>query len=881
MTGNMKRFMSPPMPVSSQVSPAKPGPLRRPWLLTLAVLLLSLGATLVAWNIARKGQVRRDNARLNRFVARTEVGLRNRLGRYEDMARGAQGYFATEPQLLSVDQWRAYVDHLDLPSRHPGLASLAFISRVQPSDLDGFLRARPQLAGHYHRPISDPIPFVEPGQAPDHLIIELCEPGERSAKGLGLDIGSSRTQRIAAERAQDTGQPTLSGLLHFTLPGGREDALALFVPVYRGSPETPEDRRRALRGWVSAGILIQPLIEDILRGEDQGLALEVVDAFAAQGPQRLYATPDWPMDRAPDAIRPLDIAGRGWQIRYVIKPAFYQVEGRAEPLTLLLGGLALSLALAALIWSLAGTRGRAVGLAQAMNVELREALQRNQSHLAYTPLGVIEVDSAFKISEWNHAAERIFGYTKQEALGLDPRMLVPIEGQTEVAPRREALLKSPSGTRLAMENLTRTGQRIQCEWYNTALRDEQGRFIGALYLADDVTDRRRAEGALRQSQKLESLGVLSGGIAHDFNNLLTAILGNTDVAMDLAPAHPALRSALQRIESTAQRGSDLARQLLAYAGKARFEVKPIDLNTIIREMGDLLSVSISKKVALRTDLQPGLPPVAADSAQFQQVVMNLVINASEAIGDASGTVTLRTRSIDYDRAGLSEAFPGQVLEPGLYVRMEVEDDGCGMDAETIGRIFDPFFTTKFTGRGLGLSAMLGIVRGHRAGIRVESSPQKGTTFILLFPVSEATVVLAAPAAEPTQPMTGTILVVDDEGIIRDLARDALESAGFRVLEARDGLEAVKRFEEDGKNVDLVLLDMTMPRMGGAEAFRRIRGLAPDVLVLLTSGYTQKESLESLADLPPDGFLQKPFRVRELVGKVRELLLSHSAHFKNQ
>jgi two-component system cell cycle sensor histidine kinase/response regulator CckA len=343
------------------------------------------------------------------------------------------------------------------------------------------------------------------------------------------------------------------------------------------------------------------------------------------------------------------------------------------------------------------------------------------------------------------------------------------------------------------------------------------------------------------------------------------------VALERSPNDPVLRSALLRIEATTQRGSDLARQLLAYAGKAHFAVRPLDLNSIILEMGDLLAVSISKKVAIKQDLQPDLPPVEADSAQFQQVVMNLVINASEAIGEGSGTVTIRTRSVSCTKAELSSTFPGQVLEPGPYVRLEVEDDGCGMDAETIGRIFDPFFTTKFTGRGLGLSAMLGIVRGHRAGIHVESLQDQGTTFTLLFPASDATVILPVPEPEPALAISGTVLVVDDEAIIRDLARGALEAVGVRVLEARDGLEAVEFFQSGKAAVDLVLLDMTMPRMGGAETFRRIRQMHPTLKVLLTSGYTQKESMESLADLPPDGFLQKPFRIRELVAMVRKAL----------
>ncbi|MBI1754374.1 MAG: CHASE domain-containing protein [Acidobacteria bacterium] len=859
------------MPPFLDAPPLESAPSRRPWVLGLVFLGLSLGITGLAWQTARQSQSQRDHNRLHRFVSRTEQSLQNRLGRYEDIARGAKGFLAGESQPLSREKWRAYVDGLDLTTRHPGLTSLAIITPVLPPDLEAFMNARPQLRGRYHRPIADPSPLRKPGQDGNHLIIELCEPGARAAQGLGLDVGTSPTQRAAAERARDTGQPALSGLVYFTRPEGREDAVVLLVPEYSRPASSLEDRRQAFKGWISAGILLKPLIEDILQGEDQGMAFEVVDAFASQGPRWLYANPDWPKGAAPDAIRTLDVGGRGWQLRYAIRPVFYKVEGRSQPLIILIGGVIASLCLSAMVWSLAGTRGRALDLAQSMNTSLRGALQRNRSHLAYTPLAVMEMDASFRITEWNGAAERMFGYRREDMLGKDPRLLVPEDGQTEVLPRREALLASETGTRATMENVTSTGQRIQCDWYNAAIRNERGELAGAIFLADDITDRRRVEGALRQAQKLESLGVLAGGIAHDFNNLLTAILGNTEVALERISDDPALRAAIQRIEAATQRGSDLARQLLAYAGKAHFAVRPLDLNATLIEMGDLLSVSISKMVGIRMDLQPDLPPVDADSAQFQQVVMNLVINASEAIGDRTGLITLRTRAVECQREGLSIAFPGQVLEPGLFVRMEVEDDGCGMDAETIGRIFDPFFTTKFTGRGLGLSAMLGIVRGHRAGIHVESTPGVGTAFILLFPASQATVAEPAPEAQPVQPMTGTVLVVDDEGIIRDLARTALENAGFRVLEARDGQEAVERFEDKGERIDLVLLDMTMPRMGGAEAFRRIRALSPSVKVLLTSGYTQKESLESLSDLPPDGFLQKPFRVRELIARVRNLL----------
>jgi PAS domain S-box-containing protein len=724
--------------------------------------------------------------------------------------------------------------------------------------------------GHYHKPTADPLPLLSPADASDHLILELCEPGARGQRGVGLDIGVSRTQRLAAERARDTGELSLSGLIYVTQPQGSESSVALFAPVFNGDPQDPESRRRSLRGWASAGIMITPLMEEVLRVEEKGIAVELVDAFAAQGPVTLYQSPTWKAPARPPTTLCMDVAGRGWELRYALNPAFYQTAGRREPTLMLTAGLSLSLALAALAWALASTRIRALDLAREMTGSLHEAITRNQSHLAYTPLAMIETDENFRVTEWNPAAERIFGYSRSDMLGKDPRMLMPESGQQEVDLRRATLLAAEEGIHLTLEAITSTGERILCDWYNTALRDDQGYFIGASFLADDITERRRTEQAVRQAQKLESLGVLAGGIAHDFNNLLTAILGNTEVAQDRNPGDPILRASLRRIEAATERGADLARQLLAYAGKGHFSVKPLDLNHLIHEMSDLLAISISKKVSLILELQPELPFVEADSAQFQQVVMNLVINASEAIGDNPGTVTLRTQSMTYDRAALANSFPGQVLQPGLFVRLVVSDDGCGMDPETIGRIFDPFFTTKFTGRGLGLSAMLGIVRGHRAGIRVESTPEQGTSFTLLFPATEAVVPPPARRLEKNALQTGTILVVDDEAIIRELAHTALEGAGFQVLEARDGIEALEAIQA-GHPVKLVLLDMTMPRMGGAECFRRLKEIAPSVKVLLTSGYTEKESLDSLADLPPNGFLQKPFRVKDLVAKVRELL----------
>ncbi len=846
---------------------------RPPRGLAVGVLVLGLLGTLALYLWDRQGQAQRDRARLQRYTDRVETALLNRMGRYEDIVRGAQGYLAQERQ-VTPGEWADYVAHLDLAHRHPGLSSLAYIIPVPEAGLQAAFAADPQLAGRYHLPHADPQPLGDPAEDGVHLLIELCEPASQSPGAVGLDVGASRTQRLTANRARDTGAPALSGLLYFTNGTVRQEAVALYLPVFRPGEalDSQADRRAALKGWVSAGILIRPLVQAVALDEDSGVTFELLDPFSAQGPRWLYVSPDWPVGTPPTLVHDLAVAGRGWQIRYAVLPAFYRTEGRHRPEWLMLAGLVVSVSLAAGMASLTGTRARALELARRMTGSLQQALARNRSHLENTPLAVVETDADFRIREWNPAAERIFGYRRDEVLGRDPRFLVPAEGQDSLSRRRQSLVDLPGeGLRITLQVLCRTGEPRLCDWTITALRDEAGRFVGAMFLADDITERRRAEEALRQSQKLESLGVLAGGIAHDFNNLLTAVLGNTEAALDHLPQASPLRPPLERIDAAAHRGADLARQLLAYAGKGRFTVEPRDLNRIIREMGDLLAVSISKKVALAYDLQPGIPLVEADSAQFQQVVMNLVINASEAIGDQPGTVTLRTRSATLDATELATAFPGQLLEPGTFVRMDVADDGCGMDAETIGRIFDPFFSTKFTGRGLGLSAMLGIVRGHRAGLRVESRPGEGTTFTLLFPASDRPAPREPEPSRTDLPLHGRVLVVDDEAALRELSRSALEAAGLAVIEARDGQEAVDLFRDRKEPIDLVLLDMTMPRMGGAEAFRHLRGMDPAVRVLLTSGYTEQESLDTLEDLAPDGFLQKPFRVRELVAKVREVM----------
>ncbi|HRJ49086.1 MAG TPA: PAS domain S-box protein, partial [Phycisphaerales bacterium] len=354
-------------------------------------------------------------------------------------------------------------------------------------------------------------------------------------------------------------------------------------------------------------------------------------------------------------------------------------------------------------------------------------------------------------------------------------------------------------------------------------------------LADE--ERERLSEQLRQAQKLESLGVMAGGIAHDFNNLLVAIMGNAALALKDLPEDSEVRRGVSRIEQAAARASELTRQLLTYAGRDQADPQPIDLSAAVREIVEIVGVSIDPGAFIALSLSDDLPTVRADPIQCRQIVMNLLSNASEALGGKAGTIRVSTGVHVLDEAALAGMHTGGGALPGSYVFIEVADTGVGIAPEVRARIFDPFYTTKFTGRGLGLTAVLGIVRRHAGAIDIDSEPGKGTTFRVYFPVSRPAPEMAIASDRPhAAPASGTILVVDDEDMVRDVARLCLEGAGFRVVAIPDGPQAVSLATDDPTRFDGVLLDMTMPDMSGPEVFAQIRRLRGDIPVLLTSGY---------------------------------------------
>ena len=412
--------------------------------------------------------------------------------------------------------------------------------------------------------------------------------------------------------------------------------------------------------------------------------------------------------------------------------------------------------------------------------------------------------------------------------------------------------------------------------YSDELATANDGLEAALAQRDEADNlREKLEKQVQHAEKLKSLGVLAGGIAHDFNNLLAAVIGFADLALEDLPAGAPARRHIEEVVTAGERAAELTRQMLAYSGKGRFESRVLDLHEVVAKLDSLMRAAVSKKAVLRYDLAEDLPAVEADASQIQQVLMNLVTNASDAIGKSDGVINVKTAVMAADRdyldqtCLLSQRGSDEELPAGDYVYLEVRDSGCGMDGDTIGRIFDPLFTTKFSGRGLGLSAVLGIVRGHGGAIRVLSEPRSGTTFRVLFPCSKKA---AKRSKRPPTTFSalsghGTILVVDDEEDVRKMATRTLERHGFSVVTATDGRDAVEVFRSSGDMIDVVLLDLTMPHMDGEETSLALRRIRPDVKIIFSSGYHEQDAIQQLDGQQRAVFLQKPYRSKKLVELV--------------
>lgn len=563
------------------------------------------------------------------------------------------------------------------------------------------------------------------------------------------------------------------------------------------------------------------------------------------------------------------------------------INGRGQPVTALINAGSLNDEQG----NFTGTLSIITDITQRKQAELAlqksEQLYRNLVETMFEAVAIQDAHGNHIYCNDQHC--HLLGATREEIMGKTPHNLLHFD-QTQLRLLEEQKKLRQKGIESRYElHFTRRDGVEKTVIVSARPLFEEGQRIGAIVISHDITERVRTEQALRQTQKLESLGVLAGGVAHDFNNLLVAMLGQSSLALHKLDKGQPVHAQLEKIRIAAERAADLTKQLLAYSGHGHFQVRLLNLNQMIEENLHLFAVAMPPHITLVPDLEAELPLIEADASQIQQIIMNLIINGAEACppppqAEAHGRVTVSTRTKWLQPNELNEIqkqprFAMNRLPPGQYVSLQVQDNGSGMHHETVNKIFDPFFTTKPTGRGLGLAAVLGIVRGHRGEMLVQSQPSEGTTFEVLFPVPQQ--------EAPDQPLANShfdsfdlvqsgaklpraVLIIDDELSVREAARDILQEAGVTVLTAPDGETGLAVFQENKDGVDLVLLDLTMPGLHGEETLYALRQLNPDLRVIISSGYNQVDLSQQLLQHRYTIFLPKPYSAAALIHAIHEM-----------
>ena len=516
---------------------------------------------------------------------------------------------------------------------------------------------------------------------------------------------------------------------------------------------------------------------------------------------------------------------------------------------------------------------------------LRESEGRFRDLFDFLPVAIAETDGRGRFILVNPKGVELLGYdSEEELLGKSVAEMVVEEDRATLVSNIAKRLAGDQRTGFTYKMMRKDGSIFESEVHSTRIM-KNGEPGGMRAAVLDVTARNQAERDRRlfdqkmlHTQKLESLGVMAGGIAHDFNNLLTAVLGNAQLALHDLLGAADVRNYLEQIEIAATRAAGLTSQLLSYAGNSLMQSQSIDLNGLLEEMAPLVEVSTSKKVSISLDLEPGLPAIHGDPSQIRQVVLNLLTNASEALGIESGQVVVKSQCVDADAAYLSGSFIEDVLPEGTYVSLQITDNGRGMEQDTIDRIFDPFFTTNFIGRGLGLTAVLGIVRAHKGAVKVASRPGHGTTFELLFPPHGRPVQEEAVATPLRIRFDGAVaLLADDETAVLEVTKRMLERVGFRVITAVDGAQAVARFQAEADSIDVVLLDYAMPKLDGGQALEKIMSIRSDIPVIVCSGYSNSDALGHDGLRQAAGFLRKPSTMSQLIEALDEVISAEPDH----
>jgi PAS domain S-box-containing protein len=499
--------------------------------------------------------------------------------------------------------------------------------------------------------------------------------------------------------------------------------------------------------------------------------------------------------------------------------------------------------------------------ARAITQELLDVKRHYEQVLAAMNEGIVEMRGRGRIVFANRRAVELIGREENVLLGRQFAEIFHEEYRQEFI----RILEELSGDDEARQMVAELESRL----VEIRIFDLDQRNDHSVAILVDITERRRYEVQLMEAQRLESIGTLAAGVAHDFNNLLMAIQGNTSLMLlGLNPSHPYYER-LNDIDRHIESAKRLTHQLLGYARKGRYEITVFDMNELVRNTGETFART-RKHITVRYDLDENLLPIEADMAQVEQVLLNLYLNAGDAM-PGGGELRVATTNVPHTAIGSSVFTP----HPGQYVEVTVEDTGSGMSESTRQRIFEPFFTTKEMGRGtgMGLASVYGTIKGHGGYIQVESEEGRGTTFHIYLPATEAAIEAPVVAREQPTPIASgaRILLVDDEDGVRSVARDMLQALGYNVITASNDQEAISRLEAEGDTIDMVILDVVMPGMGGSELYRRLRSIEPDVRVLISSGYSIQGEANRILQMGANGFIQKPFTMEALSRRIRRIL----------
>jgi PAS domain S-box-containing protein len=854
------------------------------------VAVVGVAVSLLTWDYAARSQAERTRSG---FLSRAQTQVtvaRQHLHNYQEMVYSLRDSFYGQ-QTVTRAEFANVADAL--LQRHRGVQALEWVKIVpdyERAELEQV--ATMELGRPFVIRRRAPDGTLQPSPpAPEYLVITYVAPANGNDAALGYDLTSGPTSAILdAARADGEFRVTQTFPLIQSSSPLSEPGVIFILPVAR--PTIPG---HPIQGFVQGVFHVQTMLSLSHRLQtNEALDTFYIDITDPDSPQLLYAnlagqepmriadakinTPAF--DDPADVHTTLEIGKRRWLMIVRQNAAWTARWTSHQPELILFFGLTITILIAHLIQSMLERTSRIEQEVADRTRQLRATEGRLQAILDHSPSIIFVKDLKGRYRVFNQPFIDACPATIRPLLGRTDEELFPAAEAARYREHDELVLSSGHPAQFEEIATRPDGKVVTSLVQKFALLDEQGRPYAICGIATDITDHKAAEANKRllerrllESQKFESLGVLAGGVAHDFNNILTAILGNANLAsLELPDDHP-VRPQLRQIELASRRASDLCAQMLAYAGKAAFIISPVNLSALVRDTAALLEATVGRRVRLELSTADALPAIQGDATQIRQIVMNLVINAADAIGERTdGHIEVRTFAREMTVEAFADAVHSPVRRAGNYVGLEVTDNGGGMSPDVMKRIFEPFFTTKFSGRGLGLAAVLGIVQSHQGALFVESTSGKGTTFRLFFPASAGRAPEAAPvpASRPT-PLQGTVLVVDDEPAVRSVALKALRAIGLEVIEAGDGQTGLQTFGERASDIDLVLLDLTMPGLSGEETLRQLRAKAPIVPVIVMSGYSEGETMGRCASLGVSGYLAKPFEVSDLVTRLRPYL----------